>query len=163
MATSDKSSAWKIVLIVVGALFVLGILCCAGAWFLMGDEVMDGVKVGMGVAKLDQRLDAELEQDVVVGLHQKGPETMVLTIGVRDELTEERVRELQDAVWKAYCDVFADGGMPVRHVGVGRPSGSSEVSDWREHQVSVEELEQRTGRKAPPPLELFDWGFGEDE
>jgi len=143
----------KIVLVIVIACALLGALCCGGVWMVAGDKIAAGVQIGTSSAAFQQKFAAATQPDSTIGFQADDQGLFVVLVGVKGEdLTPERIAELQDLGWVAYCDAFEAGGFPVASLAVGKSAGAggTPVLGWSGNKISVEDLEARTGRSAPP-------------
>ena len=165
MAEGAKWTPGKIFLLVAGILAGLAVICCGAGWLIMGDKIMGGVAFGQNTAKYAQRLQTDFGSESVFELKQNGNE-WVLAIAVKDELTPERVTEVQDGAWRALSECYGtDGFFPLTAVAVGNPGPGSKpghgvVVNYAENSVPIDELVKRTGVNAPPlvnflPSEAF--------
>jgi hypothetical protein len=163
MTEGEKPSgmgAGKIVLIVVAVLVVLGILCCGVGAFLARDKISQGVAFGKATAAFQERLVKDFGMGTLMTF-APDDDGMVLLVGVRPAPEPERIAELQDKAWRAYCESFAEGGIFVTSVAIGESATAANtnktpVLKWRKNMISVADLEARTGVKAPPPSQLFE-------
>ena len=163
MAEGSKWTPGKIFLLIAGILGGLALLCCGAGWLLFGDKVMATFKFGQDTTRFVERLQGDFGT-AAFDFEQNDRGEMVLAVGVKDELTEERVAEVQDTVWRAVSECFGKNGfLPVKHVAVGRPGAAkgkhSTVLEWSAHSVTVEELAQRTGVPAPPLVKFLPEDF----
>ena len=150
--------AGKIVLIIVAVLAGLLLVCCGIAWFTGGTFIKGAIQLGQGSVAMAEDLQTVLGPGTTMQVVADDTEGMVVAVGVKGELTEERVREAQDKAWGAYCKAFEKGGFRVSHVAVGEPVSpgtQNQVRGWRTHMVAVAEVVQRTGKEAPPVNEMF--------
>ncbi|MCE9636662.1 MAG: hypothetical protein K8T90_13240 [Planctomycetes bacterium] len=159
--------AGKIVLIVVVSLVVLGAVCCAVGGFLMRDKIAAGMNFGMSSAAFAQRLQADLGPSTVMTFAPSDDEGLVLLVGVKPAPEAAELAKVQDTAWRAYCDSYKDGGMPVSAVAIGEAAeaadaGKNPVRKWRKNMISVADVEARTGVKAPAKSALFDGTNGQN-
>lgn len=159
MATEGKGNGAKIALIIAAIVVVLGIACCVGGYFLSKDFIDFGKQMAKGTMAMESSFGETVADDGVWELAPQANE-MVFVIGVK-EIPEDRaeIERLQDSGWELYAQSFAEGGMPIRGVAVGRAvsrakggkSHQGKVAGWEEHIATAETLEERTGI-APPPV-----------
>jgi hypothetical protein len=151
-----------VVLIVVG---VLAAACCGGLWFI-GQKSQQAAKQFEELTASAERLAVRVQTDwgpgatLTVEDDPSDPDSalMIVIFGVDEEdLSPERVTELQDRAWKIYCEEFAESGGWAGKVAVGRTVGPETVEGWRQNIVTTEELAQRTGIAAPPLIEILQW------
>lgn len=156
MAEGSKWTPGKIFLLIAGILAGLAVICCGAGWLLFGDKIMSGVAFGQNTAKYAQRLQTDFGADAVFELKQGDKAEWILAVAVKDELTPERVTEVQDGAWRALSECYGqDGFFPITSVAVGRPGPGSKpghgvVIDYSANSVPVDELVKRTGVAAPP-------------
>ena len=157
MAQKGGGGVGKIILIVLAVLAGLGLLCAVGGWMLFGDYLKMGTALGIGSGKFNEQLQADLGPGSFgTFLPDDVDGKFVIVVGVpEDQLTPERIPEIQDLVWKAYAGAFADGGFGPVRLGVGKTLGEQQSIGWRENQITVEELVERTGVAAPATNEKF--------
>ena len=93
---------------------------------------------------------------------------LILTVGLPEDTVVDDPATLRADVWTAYCDAFAEGGIHLGSVAVGRavkgvPHGDfrsfGAVSGWEDGREDAASLVERTGRAAPDDLAIVAW-FG---
>ncbi len=154
MSEGSKWTPGKIVLLVVGILAGLGVLCCGVGYVFLGDKIKAGFAIGKDTAQFILKLQKEFGPKTVFQPVTSGPAKFILAIGVDEDLTPERVTDIQDHSWRIFAETYAEHGFAqVTNLAVGRPakgrSGRGAVDGWQDHMVSVEELVKRTGVAAP--------------
>jgi hypothetical protein len=173
MANGEGSKTVKIIVGIVLGIVVLGGLCCVGGYFLIPQEARDLMGEGMnmarqmaaGVQNYDKGFADDFGEDGRWMFGGAGNEGLLLVgVGADAELDEATVADLQDKAWVRYTNAFAEGGMPLSGVAIGRAgertagagSYQGHVSDWAAHVVETEALIERTGVAAPPEIEFFE-------
>lgn len=148
----------KVVLIVVAVLVGLGVLCCGIGGYMLRDKIRAGVQFGTSSAAFDQRLKADFGPRTTMTFVPDDDGRLVVVVGVEGGPTPENLAESQDKAWRAYCEAYADGGMPVGSLGIGTAGqpGKSPVTSWRKNVATAEELAGRTGVTAPVTSPLFE-------
>lgn len=170
MSDGDKPAgmgAGKIVLIVVVSLVVLGAVCCGVGAFLMRDKIAAGMNFGMASKAFAERLQADLGPGTLMTFAPSDDEGLVLLVGVKPAPDAAEVPKIQDTAWRAYCESYADGGMPVTAVAIGEAAdaadaGKNPVRRWRKNIASAADVAARTGVAAPKTSPLFE-GIGNDQ
>lgn len=173
MANGEGSKTAKIVLGIVGGVLLLCILCCVGGYMLVPQEAkgLFGKTVTMarqmttGVQAFDAGFREEMAPATRWQLGGGGQEAVLLVgVGAETELDDATAADLQDRAWQRYAKAFAEGGMPLTGIGVGRAgagtagpqSAQGHVTEWTKHVVDVDTLVERTGVPAPPEIEFFE-------
>ena len=162
MAEGSKWTPGKIFLLIAGILAGLTIICCGGVWLMFGDKIMSGIQFGKGAAAYAVRLQKDFGNGASFNIEHNDQGELVLAVAVTDELTPQRVTEVQDGGWRAMTECFKDSGfLPVKYVAVGRPSGvgkhrnNAAVIGWAANCVTVDEVVKRTGVPAPPMVKFL--------
>jgi hypothetical protein len=168
MAEGSKWTPGKIFLLIAGILAGLTIICCGAGWLMFGDKIMAGIEFGKGAAAYAMRLQKDFGNGAAFNIEHNDQGEMVLAIAVTDELTPERVTEVQDTAWRGMSDCFKESGfLPVRYVAVGHPSATGKhrsnapVIGWAANCVTVDEIVKRTGVPAPPMVKFLPEEFAE--
>jgi hypothetical protein len=168
MAEGSKWTPGKIFLLIAGILAGLTIICCGAGWLMFGDKIMAGIEFGKGAAAYAVRLQKDFGNGAAFNIEHNDQGEMVLAIAVTDELTPQRVTEVQDTAWRSMAECFKDSGfLPVKQVAVGRPSAAGKqrsnapVIGWAANCVTVEEIVKRTGVPAPPLVKFLPEEFAE--
>ncbi len=162
MAKEGKSSGAKIALIIAAIVVVLGIGCCVGGYFLSKDFIDFTKHMAKGSMALEANFATAVADDAVWELAPQANQ-MVFVIGLKSVPEDAaEIERLQDAGWTLYAESFAEGGMPLRGVAVGKAirrakggkSHQGKASRWEENFATAETLEERTGI-SPPPVPGF--------
>jgi len=164
MATEGKGSGAKIALIIAAIVVGLGIACCGGVYYYSRDFIEAGKQMVAGATAMESNFATTVADDCVWELAPQANE-MVFVIGMKSVPEDaEEIARLQDAGWKLYAESFADGGMPLRGVAVGKAisrakggkSHQGKVSGWAENIATAETLAGRTGIPPPPVFEAME-------
>ncbi len=159
MAERKGWTPGKIVLVIVAGVVVLGLAFCAVLGIVLRDYIKTAVHSVKGMTQLTATMQKHLGGKIAVTMLPNDRNESVLLLGVEEELTPERVVELQDLYWREYAANFAEGGFAVKHVAIGRRTAKGLVSDWAKNSIPIEEVAARTGVPVPPVdpnLKVFD-------
>ena len=147
-------------LIVLLSAATIGV-CCGGAWLLVPEAAHDMARFGAGFGTFYGAVHEELSTGAHAELVDEDGE-WVLRVGVApgDELTPERVAEVQDLAWRIYVRSWERGGVPLARIAVGRAESDENITvairGWQEHVVEVDEVVRRTGIPRPPTARFLE-------
>jgi hypothetical protein len=174
MATKGDAATRKKALQIVRFLGILVLLCCVGGSFA-------AFRTWATVETRMRSLDAKIAQGFADGAVwrleeffpqlQQGPDSVrVPVIGLPESATPDRHLELVDRAWRVSCEAFAEGGIGVDQIALGRPAddeprnGRNKVAphagyviEWSGSRYPVADAIARNGVAEPPEALAIEW------